>query len=201
MTPSQKALLSQALSGLITVGCMHEALYNALVSENVKLDFGMLPNAVNPANYNPYNKSIKFRDYNSITTESIKEELFHAWQDAYYPGGIAQYGKDAQGNKLPGYVNVEFEAKVFKDLIMTFGGYSAFLKYDTPEEIEIYEEYRDWIESVKDDPSILQNESVYHYWLDLFNEHNPLYSSPKSNDFSSFHGLYDSISNSNCFNN
>lgn len=39
------------------------------------------------------------------------------WPDAYYPGGIGRYGKDAQGNKLPGYVDVEFEAKVFTDLI------------------------------------------------------------------------------------
>ncbi|MDD4582937.1 MAG: hypothetical protein PHR60_01965, partial [Eubacteriales bacterium] len=91
LTSSQQAKLEEALRKLIGEGCMQEALYDALVRENVKLDFGMLPNAVNPANYNPYNKSIKFRDYNSITTESLKEELFHAWQSAFYPSGITQY--------------------------------------------------------------------------------------------------------------
>ena len=84
------------------------------------------------------------------TGESLKEELFYAWQDAYYPGGTAQYGKDAQGNKLPGYVNVEFETKVFKDLIMEMGSLSAFYKEDTPEEEAIVRAYGEWIYDVKD---------------------------------------------------
>lgn len=58
-------------------------MYDALVNASVKLDFGILPTAVNPANYNPYNKSLKFRENNAITSENLKEELFHVWQDVY----------------------------------------------------------------------------------------------------------------------
>ena len=197
MTPSQKALLSQALSGLINEGCMQGALYEGLVNRNVKLDFGMKTGTA-PSAYDPNTKKITFNDDVNINRSNLKEELFHAFQDAYYAGGIGQYGKDAQGNKLPGYVNVEFEAKVFKDIIMETGGSSAFFKYETPEEIAIYRDYSAWIESVKDDMSILQDQNEYSYWLDLFNEHNPDYSSSR-NDFSSFHGLYDLINGSECF--
>lgn len=56
-----------------------------------------------------------------------------------------------------------------------------------------------WIESVRLDPSILINKTQYNYWLNLFNELNPYYESPKSNDFSSFHSLNNLISKSNCF--
>ena len=144
MTDAQKEKLNQALDDFIKEGCMQKALYDALFNKNVKLDFGMVATPTDtsaPANYNPNNKSIKFKNASEITNANLKEELFHAWQDAYYPGGTAQYGKDAYGNKLPGYVNIEFEAKVFKDTIMEFGSYSAFFRQETDEEQEIYKEY------------------------------------------------------------
>ena len=122
----------------------------------------------------------------------MKKELFHAWQDAYYPGGISQYAET-------GRVNIEFEAKVFKDLIMQMGTYSAFFKTETDEEKRINSEYGNWIESVKEDISILQDRSVYNYWLDLFNEYNPAYTSPISNQLTGFDSLNNIISNSNCF--
>lgn len=181
--------------------CLLQALYDQLVNKEVKIDFRMYPNPTEnsaAANYDPRYKSISFRENNTITKESLKEEFFHAFQDAFYPGGTAQYGKDSQGNKLPGNVNVEFEAKVFNDL--TGGGFvSAFFKYETAEEQNAYNNYMKWIESVRLDPSILINKTQYNYWLNLFNELNPYYESPKSNDFSSFHSLNNLISKSNCF--
>ncbi len=96
-------------------------------------------------------------------------------------------------------MNIEFEAKVFKDLIMKMGVYSAFFKQETEEEERVYFEYIRWIDDVMNDFSILHSRDKYKHWLDLFKKHNPEYYSPKSSDFWLFHGLYDLINISNCF--
>ena len=135
---------------------------------------------------------MKFRKNGSITKDNRKEEFFHAWQDAFYPGGISQYLN-------VGKVNIEFEAKVFKDIIMEAGSYSAFFAQETDEEKKAYREYAKWIENVKGNTSILLNSQEYNKWLDLFNALNPLYSSPKNSNFSAFNSLYNLIKMSNCF--
>lgn len=202
MTKEQVSSLNKAINEFVDKDCMQKTLYDALVGKNVKMDFRLYSNPKEdsaPASYDPRDKSLKFKDNNSITKENLKEELFHAWQDADYLGGTAQYGKDSQGNKLPGYVNIEFEAKVFKDLIMEMGVLSAFFKQETDEEQEIHREYVKWIESIKENTSILMDTQKYNKWVDLFNIHNPDYSSPKSNHFSALNGLHNLINMSNCF--
>ena len=198
LTSSQQAKLEEALQKLIREGCMQQALYDALVSNNVKLDFGMLPNAVNPATYNPYNKSIKFKENGSITAENLKEELFHAWQDAYYPGGTAQYGKDTQGNKLPGLVNIEFEAKFYRDIIEHPDGLccNAFGE-NLPD--NLYQEYYAWIESIRFSGSLSFSNSDYGKWLNYFQQYDKNYTSPMSDDLLTPKALRDLISNATCF--
>ncbi|WP_323405365.1 hypothetical protein [Proteiniphilum sp.] len=201
LTNTQISMLNSALSQLIAEGCLQEAMYNKLVAKNVKLHFGMVENPTDetaPANYYAGSKSLKFKNDNTINADNLKEELFHALQDAYYSGGISQYGKDAQDNKLPGHVNVEFEAKVFKDISMVMGSYSAFFKTETPEEIAANDEYGKWIGDVQSYPIFLGEPIVYNYWLNLFNQLNPQYSSPFSNDFKSFHSLKNLIDGTDC---
>ncbi|MDD4591112.1 MAG: hypothetical protein PHG06_11900 [Parabacteroides sp.] len=197
LTSSQQAKLEEALRKLIGEGCMQEALYNALVSENVKLDFGMKTGTA-PAAYDPNTKKITFNDDVNITGESLKEELFHAWQDAYYAGGIGQYGKDAQGNKLPGYVNVEFEAKVFKDIArnLDHGCCYIFESDNIPSQIRYA--YYSWIESIQNNTEPLLGEN-YMTWLNLFNQYHPEYSSPTNDNLASPLLLNILINSSNCF--
>ncbi len=175
---------------------MQQALYDQLVNRKVKPDFGMYsnPNENSAApNYDPRDKSIKFKNNSTITKENLKEELFHAWQDAYYEGGIYQY-------RETGKVNIEFEAKVFKDLIKDIvGSVSAFFATETDEMREDYFEYILWLEDVRKYPILLEDTNIYNYWLDLFNKHNPFYSSSKSKKFKLFHGLSNLNSNSKCF--
>lgn len=59
--------------------------------------------------------------------------------------GMQQNSKDFQGNKLPGFVNIEFEAKLFQDVI---GGgndlcWRGFRGDHIP--IERSRSYYDWI--------------------------------------------------------
>ena len=202
MSDDQIKKLNEALENLIDEGCMQKALYDALVEKNVKLNFGMVANPTDltaPANYNPNNKSINFKTYDKITAANLKEEIFHAWQDAYYPGGIAQYGKDAQGNKLPGLVNIEFEAKVFCDI---FNDENAPCCYafrpgsDTLPEYE-YNRYTEWIYDIQDKVISIRGED-YQYWLKLFNEHSPEYKSERVNDLETPRAIKDLMKKYNC---
>ena len=179
---------------------MQESLYKALVNKSVQLYFGINTSA-SPASYHPESKGITFANTESITSASLKEELFHAWQDAYYPGGISQYGKDTQGNKSEGYVNIEFEAKFFKDLLnnpeMYNGCCYAFSNYyDYPK--GVYDEYQNWIYGIRDSENISFQDNDYQRWLKLFQQYDTNYTSPMSNDLSTPDALRNLIDNSTC---
>lgn len=58
--------------------------------------------------YNPNNKSITIKDIKSFNSYAFVHELFHAYQDAFYKGGIAQYSLGK-----PGFCNIEFECNLF----------------------------------------------------------------------------------------
>ena len=60
------------------------------------------------AMYNPNNKSITIKDIKSFNSYAFVHELFHAYQDAFYKGGIAQYSLGK-----PGFCNIEFECNLF----------------------------------------------------------------------------------------
>ncbi len=196
LNTQQFELLLQAFSDLQDEGCMQKALYDALIQRNVKLNFGMKTGTA-PAAYNPSTKEITFNN-NANITETLKEELFHALQDAYYDGGIGQYGKDAQGNILPGYVNIEFEAKVFKDIArnLKYGCCYIFVSDNIPSQIRYA--YYSWIESIQNNTKLLLGEN-YMTWLNLFNQYHPEYSSPTNDNLASPLLLNNLINSSDCF--
>ena len=106
--------------------------------------------------------------------------FFHAWQDAYYPGGISQYAET-------GRVNIEFEAKFFKDLLnnpeMFNGCCYAFLN---------------WILDIKSSGTMNFQDSDYQRWLNLFQQYDLNYTSPMSNDLLTPIALRYLINNATC---
>ena len=203
MSDDQIKKLNEALENLIDEGCMQKALYDALVEKNVKLNFGMVANSTDltaPANYNPNNKSINFKTYDEITAANLKEEIFHAWQDAYYPGGTAQYGKDAQGNKLPGLVNIEFEAKVFSDIFNDSDSgccYAFRLGIDNIPQ-DLYFKYIRWAYNIRENITTLQD-TDYQNWLDLFYQFSAEYSSPILENLKSPRAIRDLMNKTECY--
>ena len=165
----QKSKLNQALSEFIHEGCMQVALYNHSES-----------------------KGITFANTESITSASLKEERFHAWQDAYYEGGIAQYAK-------VGKVNIEFEAKVFKDIIESPNHSCcwAFMEAnDFPENLST--EYSLWIYDIRESIITLQD-TDYQKWLNFFNQHNTIYYSPMQDNLSTPKVIKSLMNQSDCY--
>ena len=120
-------------------------------------------------------------------------------RDAYYPSGIVQYSKDAQGNKLPGLVNIEFEAKVFKDIARNLDYGCCYIFGDDNIPLEIQADYYNWIESIQKKRSLLELDSEYEKWLNLFIQYYPEYSSLKHDNLSKPTSLESLIKTSNCF--
>ncbi|MGE0087941.1 MAG: hypothetical protein AB7S50_00515 [Bacteroidales bacterium] len=115
LTPVEKADLLNEKKDLLINWCPSQMVINAVWSS---LNFKIDPTLSTPAGYLPGSNTIVFRDASSITSVNLIEEAFHAFQNSYYPGGISEYYKN------PGETNIEFEAKIFKDVyqIYTNGG-------------------------------------------------------------------------------
>lgn len=75
------------------------------------LSFNVEGSISHPAEYNPNNNTITFRNTSDINANAIIEEVFHAYQNTVYQGGTTQYSRYKPGN-----TNIEFEAKLFKDI-------------------------------------------------------------------------------------
>ncbi len=187
----QLELLLRAFNALQAEGCMQKALYDALLDRNVKLDFGM-KTMDTPAGYDPRTKTIIFKDQLEINSTNLKEELFHAWQDVYYPGGITQYLN-------VGKVNIEFEAKVFNDIIEERDSTCcwAFSEADNfPTNLSF--EYINWIYDIRDIKISLQDID-YLKWLNYFNQYSTTYSSPFHSNLGSPFAINDLINLSDCY--
>ena len=172
LSPFQLGILETALEELKNEGCMQEALYRALVSNNVQLNFGMATGISAPANYDPRDKSVKFNGNSNITKDILKEELFHAWQDSHYSGGIWQY-------RETGKVNIEFEAKLFKDLLNNPEIYNGCCYAFGPDALpeHLYNEYIKWIYDIRDSGNMSFHNNDYQKWLNYFQEYNTEYTS------------------------
>ncbi|MGV8090409.1 MAG: hypothetical protein AB2L24_00905 [Mangrovibacterium sp.] len=121
-----------------------------------------------------------FKDNSQITSENLKEELFHAVQDAYYPCGIAQYSN-------VGYSNIEFEAKLYKDVIAL--GCCTMFPADPeqfPELNDIKSEYYVLLDEIREQGCSTFTSESYESWVNLFRQYNPNtpYAGPVSGDFS-----------------
>ena len=191
----QLTKLDAVLKELIKEGCMQQALYDALVGSNVKLNFGMATGVTAAASYDPRDRSIKFKNNNAITKDNLKEELFHAWQDAYYDGGIYQY-------RETGKVNVEFEAKLFKDLLDNPEIYNGCCYAFGPDALpkHLYNEYIEWIYDIRDSGNMSFQDNDYQKWLNYFQEYNIEYTSTMHPALSQPSALRGLINNSTCIN-
>lgn len=153
------------------------ALSNDCATNNVvntvwgSLSFNVNGSISNPAQYNPNNNTITFRNSSSINANAILEEVFHAYQNTVYPGGTTQYSQ-----YKPGWTNLEFEAKFYKDIYLWTassgtGSYNAGIGFPD----SIMNEYANWVIDVAAEgftPSLMEQ---YSTMLGYFNQYNSEY--------------------------
>ena len=108
---------------LLCQSCTQEdyiSVYNYLMQKNIKILFKMDASISAQAAYNQATKEILFKYINAITLTNLAEELIHAVQDYGFYGNTMLNAKR----------NVEFEAKVFRDLAERFHNADAPISCD-----------------------------------------------------------------------
>jgi hypothetical protein len=169
LTRDQTQRLNQALAEFIKK-CGGLSVYNNLTRLGVKINFKTSTEISEPANFNYATSSITFRDLGSINEGSLAEELFHAYQNAFYPGGLAIYT-----NK--GRSNIEYEAKLFYDInnggicCMVFQGSQVYTHYFNwlYEKTNGFTTYPDNFQTLSD---------KYFYFLEEFKKEKASYNYP-----------------------
>ena len=145
----------------ISEDCAANNVVNSVWSS---LSFNVKPSISTPAQYNLTNNTITFRNSSDINGNNILEEIFHAYQNTIYPGGTGQYSMGK-----PGYTNIEFEAKLFKDIytVLYDGMWSACIGF--PGSIE--KTYMDWVTDITGEgftPALMEQ---YSTMLGYFNQY------------------------------
>ena len=133
------------------------------------LSFNILGSISEAAQYNVSNNTITFRNSSTINANNIVEELFHAYQNTIYAGGAGQYSKFK-----PGWTNLEFEAKLFKDLITASSGIGIW-SGDIGFPNQQMGEYGTWVIQIANagfTPTLMEQ---YSTMLGYFNQYNSVY--------------------------
>ena len=102
------------LFDLLCQSCTQEdykSIFSYLAQRNTRIMFKMDPNQNANATYNAVTKTVTFKSSNNITLTNLMEEFIHAVQD------VGFYGSNTMDAAKR---NVEFEAKVFRDLAEGF---------------------------------------------------------------------------------
>lgn len=169
--------LRAALNELIDSQCVYGKMFNHLTSNNVKLGFEYDPTTSVGA-FDHTTGTIRFRDTHAITSHTLREEMFHAYQHQFYRSGLGAYTNSGRSN-------IEFEVKFMIDLMSYVGGHglcctafpSAAANYP-----EIFADYNAWILEITNDgysiPNFADIESEYFEWLDVFRDINSAYDYP-----------------------
>lgn len=140
----------------------------------LSLCIGSLTSGIGSANYVASSKSLIFAsDFAASHVDTYRHELFHAYQDNVgYSGGIGSYGLGQAG-----FVNIEFEQAVFKDIM---NGYATALGQFA--DADIREDYIEWIISLTNNATAYPNvvsitdfETKYFQFLTEFNNSDPIY--------------------------
>ena len=131
------------------------------------LNFNVNGSIENSAQYDCPTNTITFQSSSSINKNAILEELFHAYQKTVYPDGTCQYSLNT-----PGYTNIEFEAKVFKDIYtVTYGGgLSGNIGFSST----FFDEYRDWVLDIGNNgftPALMEQYCTMLGYFDLYNSY------------------------------
>lgn len=174
MTSSEKAGLNEVLEELVTYTCIGKTLYAQIAATNVKFNMYMDPTIGSPASYSPSTRTIRFKSASAINLVSFSEELFHAYQDLVaYPGGTSQY--------LPiGRPNIEFEAKVWRDMMSLNSPVDLGVTTVQTDESDAY--YL-WLVGLTNGgteypDSFVPMSSMYYHYLNEFLESYPAYNDP-----------------------
>ncbi|QIP14236.1 hypothetical protein G8759_17255 [Spirosoma aureum] len=161
LTPTQERQLEEALNDFVGP-CLNTAIYKIMVAKGQMFNFRIDPSVSYPANYNPFNNNLTFQSAANIDQpDFLREELFHGYQNSFYENKTSQYANTGKSN-------IEFEAKLYKDLLSVISGSGGSFTGVTFSN-NWYDSYVQWIKELTDSftkyPSVI-NMDKYNFFLE-----------------------------------
>jgi hypothetical protein len=152
--------------------CTNRFFIDALNENGFKFKFKIDASMTTPGGFDPATNSIKFRSTNDINYTTLQEELFHAYQHLTI---------NIQPLLTPPYTgrsNIEFEAKMYSDLVAVRYNQVCCLGGQT-------NEYTNWLLLLTANGSKFPNwqdmQQKYFYFLEIFKLEKPEYNFPTDN--------------------
>ena len=145
----------------------NQKIYDILKDASFKFTFKIDPNIAGLAGFMYQDSSLVFRSVDGINDAGLWEELFHAYQHHFYPGGLeafVDYGRS----------NIEFEAKLYRDMLLNCCSLNNYPNIP----VEILSDYEKWVNETSDYQARVPNsfasiQERYWYFLDKFVEFSP----------------------------
>ncbi|QHS54835.1 hypothetical protein GWR56_04465 [Mucilaginibacter sp. 14171R-50] len=183
ITTQQKATIENTIAEFKSANCANATLYKIIDQDGSGYTF-CIKTGYGSASYSPTDKSISFTtDYAATRADILQHEMFHGYQDLYYPGGTAGYGKNSStGIASPGFSNIEFEQAVFSDIV---NNEVVAFQNGTPEQ---QTSYRNWLAGLTNDftsyPKLTSGTTDYNNFIEQYtsflNQFNNLPNNPLS---------------------
>lgn len=178
--------LDEVISDLLAGYCPNnQVIGDSWISITFKMDNNLGSNAF----YNPFTNTITFKNYFNINNATVLQEVFHSYQNMFYPGGTSQY-------LTTGKVNIEFEAWVYVDVWLYLEAIPLKFEKYLPTNLKL--DYDAWILEIASNGFSSTALDDYRYWLEIFGEFVPGYSSPMHPDLNTPNAA---ISSFQCYNN
>lgn len=161
------------------MNCMTGVIYDFLVTDGASINFDINPAYEGAAAYDPITETISFGSENDITAQKLEEEMFHVYQDFYYPTGIDKYIEDPP---YYGRSNIEFEAKFGIQLVKNVSTSSGYSDYGSTNMSTLINQLSDYYEYNGEFPSGLTDLQLGDYYSAIrdFRQAMPQYNYPIS---------------------
>lgn len=172
LTEAQRFQLASTFEQVYSIE-ENKKIIDYLSDVDANIGFAMNPEMKSPGAYDRKKKLIYFRESNSINYHVLVEEFFHAYQDQVIGIGNHRYDQ--------AFVNIEFEAKLYADIIQM--KYTEYLVGDLGLPIQILgsssEGYLNWLKSATNNFSKAPNwvfmQRRYYHFLEEFSTEKTAY--------------------------
>ncbi|MEL6558519.1 MAG: hypothetical protein AAFQ94_10060 [Bacteroidota bacterium] len=172
LTEAQKFQLASTFEKVYSIE-ENKLIIDYLSDVNANIGFAMYPEMKSPGAYDRKKKLIYFRESNSINYHVLVEEFFHAYQDQVIGIGNHRYDQ--------AFVNIEFEAKLYADIIQM--KYTEYLVGELGLPIQILgsssESYINWLKSATNNFSKAPDwpfmQRRYYHFLEEFSAEKTAY--------------------------
>lgn len=155
---------------------INRKIFYELRNSNLKIKYRVSSTISTPGRYDPRDSSITFNSTKAIDYMHVLEEHFHAYQDLKV--GILDIALDEPDYK--GKSNIEFEAKLFHDIVYKIKFIEIFEAGLTTQYLgNNSDEYDAWLDSITENGTTFPDWSKisdrYYEFLEKFIDFNPEY--------------------------